>query len=91
MDPFEQKRNNEDPIDVLVHRVRDRLDDDGPNVDLALIDDYIDKVLEPNDHAEVEKRVRTWRNWHDAYWEARAFTYCDLDDPTKVRSSDPRS
>ena len=86
-DELESSRHDDKHMDFLgadldrtTDAIRESLKDSGPGVDLALIDDYIDNVLEPNDRAEVEKRIRTWRAWHDSYWEAKAYSRWSPDD-----------
>jgi DNA-binding NtrC family response regulator len=56
----------------LFQRVRSRLKEGGPEVEYAALYAYIDRNLRPEDQQRVERRISTWRSWHDAYWELRA-------------------
>lgn len=66
----------EDSFDELVYRQRANLQPGGPAVDYAVIHAFIDGDLAEAERAEVARRIDTWTEWHDAYWETRALLDC---------------
>lgn len=52
-----------------LQRVLSQLRPDGPELDFALLVDFIDGELDPVTKQQVERNIVTWRMWYDAFWE----------------------
>lgn len=91
MDNDDDLKFNE--LDARIDQIRQRLRDDGPDVDHAAIDDYIDGELSADQQEAIEELIYTWRRWYDAYWESRAFSHLPDDwetsNPAPVRPQGP--
>ncbi len=58
-------------LDQLIDHIRANLKEGGPPVDFAALHAYIDRDLSVGDTLEVQRRINTWKAWHNAYHETR--------------------
>ena len=60
--PYEL-RDDLGPLGDALRTIDASLNDGGPDVDAALLLDFVEKTLSPAEMEEVQRLTRTWRNW----------------------------
>lgn len=76
-----------------LEKITTKLRPDGPELDFALLVDYIDDELDPATKQQVEQYIVTWRAWYDAFWEMvgaqRAGNDCPVADEADLARRGP--
>lgn len=66
--PGNQQANAADDVRIG-RRAESELLDDGPELDFVALVDYIDGELDAEAGQRIQTYIRTWRRWHDEFWQ----------------------